>query len=148
LISNNILRKGKVREVDLLKSRFFQIVVLTLILLGCFGLLHTLFINPVHLIKQFVFIFILLGAFYLLYMFYMRKRLGGKDYISYMKAAKRSIRRYNERNHKQRSHLRTVSSSKQLSAKKSLRSLQKRDKQPHLTVIEGKKGKKKNRAFF
>jgi amino acid permease len=127
--------------VDLLKSRFIQIVVLTLILLGCFGLLHTLFINPVHLIKQFVFIFILLGAFYLLYMFYMRKRLGGKEYISYMKAAKRSIRRYNERNHKQRS-------SKQLSAKKSLRTLQKRDKQPHLTVIEGKKGKKKNRAFF
>jgi hypothetical protein len=131
-----------------MKSRFIRSVVLSLILLGCFGLLYTLFINPVHLIKQFVFILIFLSVFYLLYMFYMRKRLGGKEHISYIKAAKRSIRRYNERNHKQRSHLRSISSSKQLAAKKHLRSLQKRDNQPQLTVIEGKKGKKKNRAFF
>ncbi|WP_226667576.1 SA1362 family protein [Metabacillus litoralis] len=118
-------------------------VVLVIILLGIIGLITTLASDPLWLLKQIAIYAALAGIIYLIYRLFMKKRMG-KEYSSYAKAVKQSQRRYDDKNTRG-SNVKNLSQVK----KSSKTSAVKKKKQPsHLTVIEGKKGKKKNRAFF
>lgn len=126
-----------------MNRRVMNGIVLAIILLGAIGLITTLVTNPMWLLKQIAIYAAIAGVIYLIYRLFFKKKMG-TEYSSYAKAAKRSKRRFNERNNRV-STIRNISQAKKVTKTSAI----KKKKQPsHLTVIEGKKGKKKNRAFF
>ncbi|WP_243290215.1 SA1362 family protein [Bacillus sp. FJAT-47783] len=117
-----------------LQPLFYMIIGLAL-----FGFGYKLFVNPGELISQLFIWAVVIGVIYFIYRAVMRSR-SNNEYSAYLKAAKKSKRKYKSQA--------TVSQLKK--AKKQPRThLPKRKRDhTHLTVIEGKKSKKKNRALF
>ncbi|MBS4176369.1 SA1362 family protein [Lederbergia citrea] len=103
-------------------------------ILALIGLGSFMFNNPAGLFKQLLFMGIAVAAFYVIYRIWMSKRPGGNDRRSFAKAAKLSKRRNRRAGENVRNH----------ALKKPLR----KKSAAHLTVIEGKKSKKKDRAIF
>lgn len=106
-----------------------------MILLGTLGIVYTLFAHPTVLFRQLLFVALFAAAIYLFYRFVYQRRTS-KERLSYLKAVRQSKK------------LHPRSARKQPKPAKLKRPLKKRTATPHLTVIEGKKGKKKNRASF
>lgn len=133
-----------------LLNRRRNIFVLSLIGLSVFGLLTTLIFEPGQLLKQ-IAIYAFFGVvIFLIYKWFVRRRIGGKEHSAYLRAAKQSAKRFNEGS-KKSNVLGTINKKTSFtSIKKSNQSStpKKKTTPTHLTVIEGKKGKKKNRAFF
>ncbi len=119
-------------------------IVMVIILLGVLGFVTTLVSEPLWLLKQIAIYAAIAGLIYVIYRLVSRRRIG-KEHSSYLKAAKQSKRRFDDRS-KKGSNVRNIS---QVKKTKKASAIKKKKQQPsHLTVIEGKKGKKKNRAFF
>lgn len=119
-------------------------IVMVVILLGVVGFVTTLVSDPLWLLKQIAIYAAIAGLIYLVYRLFSRKRMG-KEQSSYMKAAKQSKRRFDDRGTRG-SNVKNITQAKK---SKKASAIRKKKTQPsHLTVIEGKKGKKKNRAFF
>ena len=119
-------------------------IVMVIILLGVIGFVTTLVSEPLWLLKQIAIYAAIAGLIYLIYRLVSRRKMG-KEQSSYLKAAKQSKRRFDDRSSKG-SNVRNISQAKK--AKKATAIKKKKQQPSHLTVIEGKKGKKKNRAFF
>jgi flagellar biosynthesis/type III secretory pathway M-ring protein FliF/YscJ len=132
-----------------LLNRRRNIFVLLLIALSAIGLLYTLFFEPGQLVKQLA-IYAFFGVvIFLIYKWFIKRRIGGKEHSAYLKAAKQSARRFNEQGNKKSTVLGSINKKATLtSIKKPIQPSTQKKKTTHLTVIEGKKGKKKNRAFF
>lgn len=123
-----------------MNRRSMNIFIIVVLALGAIGLLTTLVKNPMWLLQQIAFYTVIAGAIFLLYRYTMQRRIG-QNHSAYAKAAKQSKRRLDDRDSKVKSISQARKNQKKASALKKTR-------QTHLTVIEGKKGKKKNRAFF
>ncbi|WLD92007.1 SA1362 family protein [Alkalihalobacillus sp. AL-G] len=125
----------------MLFQRKFNLIILLLLGLSAFGFVITLITDPMSILKM-IAVFLAVGAiFYFLYKRFIVKRMG-KGMGQYQQAARYSKKKY-------QTHSRTVSKSQpttKSSFKNNLKKHKKR-KDHHLTVIEGKKGKKKNRAL-
>lgn len=121
-------------EVALLNVRNWFVGVI--VLLAAVGLGITLFKNPAGLMRQLLFMAIAITAIYVIYRIWAGKKQGSKENRSFAKAAKQSKRRAKSK----KSSVSTASHSR----KKPLR----KKSTAHLTVIEGKKNKKKDRAIF
>ncbi len=119
-------------------------IVMVVILLGFIGFVTTLVSDPLWLLKQIAIYAAIAGFIYLIYRMVSKRKLG-KEHSSYLKAAKQSKRRFDDRSNRS-SNIRNISQAKK--AKKASAIKKKKQQPSHLTVIEGKKGKKKNRAFF
>lgn len=120
-----------------------------IVALGAIGLVYTLFTNPSRIFTQLGMIVLTVGIIFLLYKLYMRRRKGGREQTAYLRAAKRSKRRFNEKKQQKPSIARIDSKKVTAAPKKPFTTVQKKNRSSaNLTVIEGKKGKKKNRAFF
>lgn len=141
------------REVNLLFRRStIHPIVLVIIGLAGIGLLYRLVVNPVGLIKEVFIAVVVVGIIFAIYKFVMQKQIGSSNSranAKYRKAAQQSKKRlFNETSN----HLTTKvrgSSQKHPNSKKPLRTLQTAKRRDHnFTVIEGNKGKKKNRAHF
>ncbi|MDF0727325.1 SA1362 family protein [Cytobacillus sp. S13-E01] len=135
-----------------MNRRGTNIVIPILIVLGAIGILSTLIMEPGQLLKRLGFIALFAVLFFLIYKMYLRRRTGGKEQSAYLRAAKQSAKRFNEQGHKKSQIIGTVNKRANLtSVKKPTQANGQKKKKAissHLTVIEGKKGKKKNRAFF
>ncbi|MBS4209626.1 SA1362 family protein [Bacillus sp. FJAT-50079] len=107
-----------------------------ILVFAAIGLGSSLFTNPLGLMKQVIFIIVVAAAIFGVYRFLSGRRPGAGEYRSFAKAAKQSKKRMKHRQ----------TPSKQSSSAK-VKPLRKRSA-AHLTVIEGKKGKKKDRAIF
>ncbi|MFN2745374.1 MULTISPECIES: SA1362 family protein [Bacillus] len=113
---------------------------------GIFGFAYFAFTSPGQLL-QYLLVFAAVGAIIYFVIRRISNRAMGSEGAAFKKAAKQSNRRFQD--HKKRSskgrvnHLRSVPS-----INKSKPVLVKKKSQTQLTVIEGKKSKKKNRAFF
>jgi hypothetical protein len=123
-------------EVALMKAR--NIFVLSLIVLAIIGLGSVLIGNPLSLLRQ---IFIMAAAIGIIYFIY-RKWISGKptknkEQKAFQKAAKQSKKRFKKK----------VTKSTQ-SANHAKKRPIRRKSNANLTVIEGKKNKKNNRASF
>lgn len=105
-------------------------------LLAVVGLGSYLFTNPAGLLKQLVFMVIGVAAILLIFRLWSNRSQSGRERNAFAKAARQSKLRAKRRKvqTKAKSHLRN-------------RPLRKRST-AHLTVIEGKKSKKKDRAIF
>ncbi|MFT4415620.1 SA1362 family protein [Fredinandcohnia humi] len=133
-----------------MNRRKSNIVIMILLGLGAFGFLYTLFTHPGSLLMQAGMIFLFIGIIYLLYKFVFVRRMGSKEYSAYLRAAKQSKRRFTSQSQKKTQFSGTgIKKTSTTPTKKStVSSINKKKKNTHLTVIEGKKGKKKNRALF
>ncbi|THE11288.1 hypothetical protein E1I69_15645 [Bacillus timonensis] len=135
-----------------MNRRKSNIVVMILLGLGALGFVYTLFTRPGSLLVQAGMIFLFIGIIYLLYKFVISRRMGGKEHSAYLRAAKQSRKRFKSGSQRKSQTL-GMGNKKHTTAatKRSTVSPihKKRKTNPtHLTVIEGKKGKKKNRALF
>ncbi|WP_010284610.1 SA1362 family protein [Bacillus timonensis] len=135
-----------------MNRRKSNIVVLILLGLGALGFVYTLFTRPGSLLVQAGMIFLFIGIIYLLYKFVFSRRMGGKEHSAYLRAAKQSRRRFKTSGKRKSQTLGVGGKKSPISATKrsTVASIHKKRKTntTHLTVIEGKKGKKKNRALF
>ncbi|MBA2869930.1 hypothetical protein HNQ85_000188 [Anoxybacillus calidus] len=126
-----------------MRRRVIHPLIWLILLLGGIGFTHKLFNQPADIIRQLLLVVFIIAAVYAVYQLLIRRRMG-KEHSSYMKAVHQSKKRHHERD--KNTLLKTARAK---STKKGTRpSLQRKRTTSHLTVIEGKKGKKRNRAFF
>jgi hypothetical protein len=131
-------------------NRKYHPLALIIIGLGLFGLIAMMINNPLELLKMVAIGAAILGIFVFLYRRFTRKRDGG-DGSSYQRAAKQSAKKYKKQKPRQTrrpSHLKVINSSPLLAKKRKEDPSEKRKNDHGLTVIDGKKRKKKNRALF
>jgi len=143
--------KYSFQEVHLMGRRKSNIVVMILLGLGALGFVYTLFTNPSSLLVQAGMIFLFAGIIFLLYKFVISRRMGGKENSAYLRAVKQSKKRFKAGSQRKSQSLGVGRKSTPSASKRStVASIHKKRKTntTHLTVIEGKKGKKKNRALF
>lgn len=105
---------------------------------GVFGLIYTIFEEPTALFRSAMFILLVITVIYIFYHFVYKRRIN-KDHLAYLKAVRQSKKLHPQAVRKQKT---------KSMAPKTKRLPKKRTATTHLTVIEGKKGKKKNRASF
>lgn len=129
-----------------MKKRSLKPVFVTIITLGAFGFIYTIVKQPFMLFQRIFFMALFVGVFYAIYKLYVKRRSGGKEQLAYMKAAKHSKKRINGYHDKKAPVKGSVKKVTPLT--KHRLKLEKKKTEVHLTVIEGKKGKKKNRASF
>jgi thiosulfate reductase cytochrome b subunit len=106
------------------------------------GFAYQLIVQPMELIKEFIIWAIVLGVIYFIYRIATRNRMNS-EYSAFLKAAKKSKRRY-----KNRAASNPLKKGKQYGKTSKSAILKKKRDHSHLTVIEGKKNKKKNGTLF
>lgn len=124
--------------MDLLRRGSIHPLVGITLFFGVFGLVYTIFEQPTALFRSVMFIVLVIAAIYVFYHFVYKRRIN-KDHIAYLKAVRQSKKLHPQAVRKQKA---------KSTAPKMKRLPKKRTATTHLTVIEGKKGKKKNRASF
>ncbi|MGD7007799.1 SA1362 family protein [Metabacillus sp. 84] len=107
-------------------------------------LITALITDPAGLLRQAAIIGITIAIVYLVFRYFMKKRMGA-EHSSYSKAVKQQKRPAREKTYSA-SPSKTVTPIKKYTKSKPLK--KKSKSSSHLTVIEGKKGKKKNRALY
>lgn len=118
-------------------------IVYGIVVLGLIGLVSRMIYNPAGLFKQFLIMAITAGIVYLIYKRLTKGKPDNREQRAFLKAAKRSKKRL-----KQKSGSNSRDNIASFSVAKSKKTIKPRKKSDiHLTVIEGKKNKKKNRAF-
>ncbi|WP_273832905.1 SA1362 family protein [Guptibacillus sedimenti] len=134
------------QEVNHLSRRVVQPLIYLLIGLAAIGFLWKILTDPSGLFKQ----LLITAAIAVVIIFIAKKLMAkkmGQQSTAYQRAAKQSSKFKKKKATPRRNatHLRVIPS-KRLTPKK--RSLQEDKKENPFTVIEGRKGKKKNRALF
>ncbi|MCC3358685.1 SA1362 family protein [Bacillus sp. REN16] len=133
-----------------MNRRKSNIVVMVLLGLGALGFVYTLFTRPGSLLVQAGMIFLFIGIIYLLYKFVISRRMGGMEHSAYLRAAKQSRKRFKTGSIRKAQGAGNKKPTTSSTKRSNVASIHKKRKTnpTHLTVIEGKKGKKKNRALF
>ncbi|MBM7701567.1 SA1362 family protein [Metabacillus iocasae] len=136
-----------------MRRSFIKPLLYVLFGLGAFGFIYTLFTNPTSLLRQAGYVFLFFILFYLLYRFVLRPsqtKGQDKDYLRAVKQSKRRLKGRGQSKVEVSPYSTMKKGTKQPNSKLSSKSTtpKKKKSNAHLTVIEGKKGKKKNRAFF
>lgn len=124
-----------------------RIIVPVLITFAVIGFAVVLITDPLKLLRTIVIAGIFLAVFYLIYKFLFQKNTAKTD-SKYQRAAKQSrkLQQQRSKNRQKPSHLKVIKASKKHLSEK--RSTNKKNRSHNLTVIDGKKTKKKNRALF
>lgn len=128
-----------------MKNRFITYAVAGLIILAVIGAFTNLLTDPIAVLKGLGFMIVTVAVILLLVKLFYKPSQGRREQRAFIKAAKRS-----KKGKDNRSGMKSKSNQKQSSVAsfKRMRIRKKSNSNPNLTVIEGKKGKKKNRASF
>ncbi|MEH7458567.1 hypothetical protein CON65_04545 [Bacillus pseudomycoides] len=133
-----------------MNGRSFMFAIFVLIIgLAIFGLVSSAITDPKGMLQNIGIMLLVVGIFYLLYKMFTNSSGSANSQNSYKRAAKQSNRKYGKQNVAPLSNSflkRNASDDK--GKKGNPTSLKRKRKQSHLTVIEGKKNKKKDRASF
>ncbi|MED4080208.1 SA1362 family protein [Halalkalibacterium halodurans] len=134
--------------------RTFHPLVLLVIGLAIVGFVTMLFTNPLGLLRQLIMVAVIAAIIYFVFRWIVSRRYGSpvkgqganRPTAAQIRKAKRTSTVQKQKEGKSFGMFsdRTPSSTK----RKKSPALKRRDENPHLTVIEGKKNKKKNRALF
>ena len=126
-------------EVAFLKNRISTFFVVCLIALAALGIVSLLVSNPSGLLLKFA-IMIATGAviFFLVKRFYLPSP-EKREQRAFVRAAKKSLKRKQQKESGKQTRKSNVSNITSIRARK-------KQTNNHLTVIEGKKGKRKNRV--
>ncbi|WP_404443297.1 hypothetical protein LG307_14470 [Sutcliffiella horikoshii] len=131
-----------------MKRSYRKPIFYSLVSLAAFYLIIELIRNPGGLFTNLLLIVGGATVFYLIFRYFIQGKIGAKTDARYSKAVKQSKKRYAPTGSAKPSISPITTSRDRASSKPSKPSVPKRKAPSHLTVIEGKKGKKKNRAFF
>ena len=123
-------------------KRFISFLIYGIIALGVLGLVSRMFNDPIGFLRNILIIAIVAGIIYMVYTAVTKSKPTKKEQQSFRKAARQSKKRHKTKTAK-RDNVASFSA-----AKSSRRIKPRRKSDSHLTVIEGKKNKKKNRASF
>ncbi|TLS36358.1 SA1362 family protein [Pseudalkalibacillus caeni] len=128
-------------------NRFVQPLIYFIMVLALIGFGWRLITEPMSLLTQILIAVAIAGIFYFIYKRFIAKQSSPEN-SAYKRAAKQSLKmkKRRESTRKQASHLRLLKSKPLLKNKKNRSNIDK--KEIPFTVIEGRKGKKKNRALF
>nr|WP_066060623.1 SA1362 family protein [Neobacillus soli] len=125
-----------------MKNRTSVFIVGGLIILALIGLVGSFTANPAGFIQRIAVIAVIGFIIYLVVRKFSNSSPQKKEQRAFLKAAKRSKKRFHQKSGD--STVKTSSLGSLTSLKKSSKT--KKKSPAHLTVIDGKKGKKKNRA--
>lgn len=131
------------REVAFLKNQTSLIVVLGLVILAVIGVTSSYINDPMGFIKSIAIMLVVGVVVYFIFKRFVLSNPDKREQRAFIKAAKKSKKRLNQKD-AAISPRRTASTITTI--KKNIRT--KKSSTAHLTVIDGKKGKKKNRASF
>ncbi|PWN76293.1 SA1362 family protein [Bacillus paranthracis] len=133
-----------------MNGRSFTFAIFVLIIgLAIFGLVSSVITDPMGVLRNIGIMLAVVGIFYLLYKMFTNSSGSANSQSSYKRAAKQSSRKHGKQNIAPLSNSFFKSNASNDKGKKgNLSSLKRKRKQSHLTVIEGKKNKKKDRASF
>lgn len=127
-------------------NRLIQPAIGIIIGLGAIGIIYSLITSPGQFARTLLYTAIGACILFLVLRYFVTRRMG-KEGAAYKKAAKQSARRFHDKKPKRtvknrHTHLRSISNpnAKPLVIRKKSKT--------QLTVIEGKKNKKKKRALF
>lgn len=123
-------------------KRFISVLIYGIIALGVFGLIGRMFNDPIGLLRNILIIAAVAGIIYMIYTGLTKSKPVKKEQQAFRKAALQSKKRLKSRSSK-KDNIASFSAAK---TSKKVKARKKTDS--HLTVIEGKKNKKKNRASF
>ncbi|MET3195848.1 SA1362 family protein [Gottfriedia sp. OAE603] len=131
-----------------MNQKVYTSIFYGMIALALFGLIAELINDPAKLLQRILFIGLILLVLYFIYRVFTSSNSQRSQQDSYRKAAKQTVKKYNTQ--KNSSVKKSFNKSKPTSRKStSSPLLRKRNKDSsHLTVIEGEKGKKKDRASY
>lgn len=119
----------------------FHPLILCVLGLSIIGLFHRMYTDPIGLISQLLFMVVFAAILFFLFKKFMARKLGiGPKYSSHQPQLKK--------NSKASTNSNVIPHRKKKETKKFSRPLVKKRTEVNLTVIEGKKNKKKNRALF
>jgi uncharacterized protein YacL len=142
------------REVAFLKNRIVHYIVYGVIGLAVIGLMSNIIFNPASFFKGIAIIVGIGAVVFLLVKLLYKPSPAKREQRAFVKAAKKSAKRKQQKDFGQQSRMKNMKATKatkkkgNLTSLKKARALKKKTASPQLTVIEGKKGKKKNRASF
>jgi uncharacterized membrane protein YfcA len=128
------------KEVALLKNRSTVLIFGAILVLALIGVSSMLFSNPSGFLQGIAVIVVIGIAIYVILRLTGKTNPQKKEQRAFVKAAKKSKRRLQKKDTKS-STPGTLATLKKVAKRKT-------KKTGHLTVIDGKKGKKKNRASF
>lgn len=126
-----------------MKNRVSYYVIAGMIVLAIIGLLSTLISDPAGFLQRIAVMLVIGAAVFFLIRRFNSPNPANRDQRAFVKAAKKSVKR-NQKDTTQ--HVKKKKHTSLTPIKKT--SLKKKHSNPQLKVIEGKKGKKKNRASF
>ncbi|WP_088071181.1 SA1362 family protein [Gottfriedia luciferensis] len=131
-----------------MNQKVYTSVFYGIIALALFGLIAKLIDDPVKLLQRFLFIGLIILIIYFIYRVFTSSNSQRSQQDSYRKAAKQTVKKYNTQ--KSSSLKKSINKTKPTSRKSTSSPLLKRRTKDssHLTVIEGEKGKKKDRASY
>ncbi len=125
-----------------MKNRISFYIVIGLIVLAVIGVASNLYTNPAGFFKGIAVMLVIGAVIFFLVRSFHKPSPAKREQRAFVKAAKRSVKRQNQKEPSQpKKKTGNLTSIKKLRARKN-------HSNPQLTVIEGKKGKKKNRASF
>ncbi|OIK13791.1 hypothetical protein BIV59_04850 [Bacillus sp. MUM 13] len=127
-------------------NRSFSYVVYGIIALGFIGLFSKLAGDPLGFFKTALIWAAVAGAVYLIYKRLTKGKLEKKEQRAFIKAARKSKKRLKSKNSLPKDKGDNIASFSL--AKSSAKKRARKKSEAHLTVIEGKKNKKRNRALF
>jgi Tfp pilus assembly protein PilE len=129
-----------------LLNRSIPYIVYCIIALAVIGLASQLFHNPWALIRSVLVIAIVAGIVYFVYKRLTKDKPERKEQRAFQKAARQSKKRHKTKNASAKGKQDNIASFSLAKSSTKVKNRKKSD--AHLTVIEGKKNKKKNRALF
>jgi Na+/melibiose symporter-like transporter len=132
--------------VAFLKNRSSYYIIGGIIVLAFIGLFSQLFSNPAGFFKGIAVMLVFSAVIFFLLRRFTKLSPAKSEQRAFVKAAKRSLKRHNQKESGQ--NTRKNKPNNLTSIKKLRANRNKKQSNPQLTVIEGKKGKKKNRASF
>lgn len=131
-----------------MKGSWSNLLFLLMIILGAVGLVSLVWLHPMLLVKRLIIGGLIIGGIYIIYRFLMRN--SSSEAASYRRAVRQTKRRKKpivRGSKRPTSKLQTITSTKSLKKKRPPLDRLKTKGHGHLTVIEGKK-KKRKRGFL
>jgi mannitol-specific phosphotransferase system IIBC component len=125
--------------VAFLKNRISTYLVVCLIALAALGMVSLLVSNPTGLLLKFVITLAAGAVIFFLVRYFYQSSPEKREQRAFVKAAKKSLKRKQQKESGKQTRKTNISNITSIRAKK-------KQTNNHLTVIEGKKGKRKNRA--
>lgn len=120
-------------------NRSLSYIIYGIIALGIFGLFAKVVNDPVGFFRNIIVMIVIAGAIFFIYRMITKDKPSNAGQRAFKKAARKSKKRT-----KSKSNIANFSKAANSTKKNRIR----KKSDIHLTVIEGKKNKKKNRALF